>query len=98
MLFTNSSSTTCTVSGYPFAQLVYHGNPLGKPAKRDPGTVRTITLRPGKSAQAQLTAVTTCQSPISDHVTVEVPATTQDKSVPMQLRGCSLSIDPLAAG
>ena len=86
------------MSGYPFAQLVYHGNPLGKPAKRDPGTVRTITLRPGKSAQAQLTAVTTCQSPISDHVTVEVPATTQDKSVPMQLRGCSLSIDPLAAG
>src|SRR5690349_12294239 len=58
VLFTNSSSTTCTVSGYPFAQLIYNGNDLGKPAKRDPGTVRTITLRPGKSAQSQLTAVT----------------------------------------
>jgi hypothetical protein len=97
VLFTNSSTTTCSVRGYPFAQLSYHGKPLGKPAKDNPGTVRTITLRPGKSAQSQLTAVTTCQAPISDHVRVIAPDTTQAKIVPMQLRGCSLSIDPLEA-
>jgi hypothetical protein len=83
--------------GYPFAQLLYRGNPLGRAAKDNPGKVRTITLRPGKSAQSQLTAVTTCQSPISDHVKVIAPDTTQPKIVPMQLRGCSLSIDPLEA-
>ncbi|HEY2296871.1 MAG TPA: DUF4232 domain-containing protein [Jatrophihabitans sp.] len=98
VLFTNTSSTTCTVSGYPFAQLTYRGGPLGKPAKDDPGTVRTIKLRPNKSAQSQLTAVTTCQSPISDHVVVKVPGTAQSMSVAMQLRGCSLSIDPLEVG
>ena len=98
VLFTNSSSTTCSVSGYPFAQLRYHGGPLGKPASDDPGTVRLITLRPGASAQSQLTAITTCQAPISDHVRVVAPHTAKAKTVALQLRGCSLSIDPLEAG
>lgn len=83
--------------GYPFAQLRYRGQPLGNPATDDPGTVRTITLRPGRSAQSQLTARTTCQAPISDHVRVRVPDTDTAKTVPMQLRGCSLSIGPLEA-
>lgn len=98
MVFTNSSSTTCTVSGYPFAQLRYHGKQLGKPASDDPGTVRLITLAPGRSAQSQLTAVTTCQAPISDHVRVVAPHTGTAKTVAVQLRGCALSIDPLEAG
>ena len=79
LLFTNTSSTACTMRGYPFAQLRYRGNALGKPAKDDPGTVRTILVRPGKSAQAQLTAVTTCQAPISDHV-VEVAPDTNERA------------------
>jgi hypothetical protein len=95
VLFTNSSSSACTVRGYPFAQLRYKGNPLGKPAKDDPGKVRTIRLAPGKAAQSQLTAVTTCQAPISDHVRVVVPDTSTPKDIALQLRGCSLSIDPL---
>ena len=97
MLFTNSSSTTCSVSGYPFAQLRYRGGPLGRPASNNPGAVRTIVLRPGRSAQSQLTAVSTCQAPESDHVRVVVPRTGTPKTVEMQLRGCSLSIDPLEA-
>jgi hypothetical protein len=98
LLYTNNSSTACTMRGYPFAQLHYRGNALGKPAKDDPGTVRTILVRPGKSAQAQLTAVTTCQAPISDHVVEVAPDTNEARSVPMQLRGCSLSVDPIENG
>ncbi len=97
VLFTNSSATPCTVSGYPFAQLRYRGKQLGKPASDNPGTVRVITLQPGRSAQSQLTAVTTCQAPISDHVRVVAPHTGTAKTVAIQLRGCSLSIDPLEA-
>lgn len=98
MLFTNSSSTTCSISGYPFAQLRYRGQPLGHPASNNPGTVRTIVLPPGKAAQSQLTAVTTCQAPESDHVRVVAPHTGKPKTVTIELRGCSLSVDPLEAG
>lgn len=97
VLFTNSSSTACSVSGYPFAQLRYQGRPLGKPASDNPGTVRLIVLRPGRSAQSQLTAVSTCQAPESDHVRVVAPHTGTAKTVTVELRGCSLSIDPLEA-
>ena len=98
LLYTNNSSTACTMRGYPFAQLHYRGNALGKPAKDDPGAVRTILVRPGKSAQAQLAAVTTSQAPISDHVVEVAPDTNEARSVPMQLRGCSLSVDPIENG
>lgn len=98
LLWTNTSNVTCTMRGYAFAQLQYKGKPLGKPAKDDPGPMRTIVLRPGKAAQAQLTAVTTCQAPISDHVVEIAPDTNEARSVVMQLRGCSLSIDPVEAG
>ncbi len=98
LLWTNTSNATCTMGGYAFAQLQYKGNALGTPAKDHPGPMRTIILRPGKSAQAQLTAVTTCQAPISDHVVEIAPDTHGAHSVVMQLRGCSLSIDPVEAG
>lgn len=98
LLYTNTSATACTMRGYPFAQLHYRGNALGNPAMDNPGTVRTILLAPGKSAQTQLTAVTTCQAPISDHVVEVAPDTNEARSVPMQLRGCSLSVDPIEPG
>ena len=98
LLYTNNSSTACTLRGYPFAQLHYRGKALGKPAKHNPGAVRTIVVRPGKSAQVQLTAITTCQAPISDQVVEVAPDTHEARSVPMQLRGCSLSVDPIEAG
>lgn len=98
LLYTNNSSTPCTLSGYPFAQLHYRGKPLGKPAKNNPGQVHTVVVRPGRSAQAQLTAITTCQAPISDQVVEVAPGTNEARSVPMQLRGCSLSVDPIEPG
>ncbi|MGH8862418.1 MAG: DUF4232 domain-containing protein [Jatrophihabitantaceae bacterium] len=93
--FTNTSRATCTVRGYPFAQLQYRGSPLGRPASHEHGPVRTITLRPGASAQSLLQATTTCQAPVSDHAVVRAPNTSRDKTVAVELRGCSLSIAPL---
>lgn len=97
VVFTNSSKSTCSVRGYPFAQLRYKGQPLGNPATDDPGTVATVTLRPGQAAQSQLTARTTCQAPISDHLRARVPGADAAETVPMQLRGCALRIGPLEA-
>jgi Protein of unknown function (DUF4232) len=95
VLFTNSGTTTCSVRGYIFAQLRYRGAALGDPATDNPGPVRTVVLRRNASAQAQLTAVSTCQAPISDHVQVRLPGAQQSATAVMQLRGCSLSVDPL---
>jgi hypothetical protein len=98
VVFTNTSAATCTMRGYPFAQLRHQTKPLGKPASDNPGTVRTIVLRPGRSAQSLLRAVSTCQAPVSDHARVVAPGTSEPKPIAVQLRGCSLSIDPLEAG
>ena len=98
IIFTNSSATRCALRGYPFVQLQYRGRTLGLPAVQNPGTVRTVLLRPGQTAQASVTAVTTCQSSISDHALVRVPGAAGSVEVTIALRGCSISIDPLEAG
>jgi hypothetical protein len=98
VIFTNATATACTLRGYPFAQLRYKNRNLAQPAVHNPGTVRTVLLRPHRSAQVQLTAVSTCQAPISDHVRIRVPGSTTSTDVAMQLRGCSLSVDPITPG
>jgi hypothetical protein len=98
VVFTNRSQAKCTLRGYPFAQLRRNGRKLGRPASHNPGVVRTITLKPQDSAQVQLTAVTTCQAPISDHVRIRVPGSPTPTDVALQLRGCSLSVDPIESG
>jgi hypothetical protein len=98
VVFTNTGKTRCTLRGYPFAQLRRNGAALGKPAVNNPGTVRTVMLRPNGSAQVQLTAVSTCQAPISDHVRIRVPGSTSSTDVAIELRGCSLSVDPIEPG
>jgi hypothetical protein len=95
LIFTNVSSRRCTIRGYAFAQLRYRGAPLDGVATHNPGAVHTVLLRPGAAAAAQLTAVTTCQAPISDHARVRAPGSTISTRVALELRGCSLSIDPL---
>lgn len=95
MLFTNNGSAPCTVSGYASAQLLRRGQPIGRPANDNPGTVRTVLLHHGQTAEAQLTAVTTCQAPVSDAARVALPDSNTSVSVSVELRACSLSIDPL---
>jgi hypothetical protein len=97
VLFTNTSSSTCVLRGYPAAQLIHKENNLGQPAVDNRGPVRTIVLKSGAAGQVQLTAVTTCQSAISDHVRIRVPQSTTSTDVAMELRGCLLSVDPFEA-
>ena len=99
MLFTNRSAVACTLRGYPSALLLRGGTALGSPARHDPGRIRTITLKPKSGrAQVQLTAVSTCNAPISDHVRVRLPGSPTSTAVPMELRGCSLSVAPIEPG
>ena len=70
--------------------------PLGRPATHSGnGRVATIQIAPGHAAQAALSAISTCQSPLSDHVQVSAPGTNASFNVPVQLRGCALSVDPV---
>jgi hypothetical protein len=98
VLFTNTATAKCTLRGYPFAQLQYNGSDLGQPATDNPGTVRRIVLKPHGKAQVQLNAVSTCQAPISDHVRIRLPGSSTSTDVPLQLRGCKLSVDPFQPG
>ena len=94
--FTNKSTTRCTLRGYPAAQLLRNGALLGNPAAQDTsGTVRTRTLRPKATVQSVLSAVSTCQSPLSDHVRVIVAGQSASVDVAIQLRACSLTIGPV---
>jgi hypothetical protein len=56
LVFTNTSSASCTLDGHPGVSYVAgdKGVQVGDSAKRDPGTVATVTLKPGASASALL--------------------------------------------
>ena len=54
LVFTNTSSTPCTLSGHPGVSYVAgdKGVQVGASATRDPGTIKTVTLAAGGSASA----------------------------------------------
>jgi hypothetical protein len=53
--FTNESGRTCSIAGYPGVSAVdLGGRRLGRPARRNPSTVRTVTLPSGGTASAVL--------------------------------------------
>ncbi|MFE0465288.1 DUF4232 domain-containing protein [Kitasatospora sp. NPDC058965] len=55
LVFTNTSATTCTLTGYPGVSYVTdNGVQSGNAADRAPGTAATVTLKPGGTASAQL--------------------------------------------
>ncbi|BEP14273.1 DUF4232 domain-containing protein [Acidothermaceae bacterium B102] len=56
IVFTNTSTTPCTLSGHPGVSYVAgsDGHQVGNSASRDPGTVATITLAPTGTASALL--------------------------------------------
>lgn len=92
LVFTNSSKTACTISGYPSAQLLLDGKPIGKPAGHKPSGLFTIRLPHNASAQATLSATTTCQAPLSDHVRVSAPGQTRTVDLPDKMRACVLAV------
>ncbi|MGW4162451.1 DUF4232 domain-containing protein [Streptomyces sp. NPDC004788] len=55
LVFTNTSTVTCTMTGYPGVSYVaQNGVQSGNAAVREPGTVTTVTLKPGGRASAKL--------------------------------------------
>jgi hypothetical protein len=58
LVFTNTGSNSCTLSGFPGVSLVRHagGAPIGAPADRT-GASRTVTLEPGASGRSTLQIV-----------------------------------------
>lgn len=96
--FTNRSAKTCSLTGFPGVQLLRSGAPLGQPAVRSSVAATTVRIKPGGSVTAQLVDDSTCNSANSDSVQVIAPNRTAKVVVPLSLRGCSLSIDPVTAG
>ena len=55
LVFTNTSSASCTLYGYPGVSYVAaNGVQSGNPAQRAAGTVSLVTLKPGGTAQTTL--------------------------------------------
>jgi hypothetical protein len=96
--FTNKSAKTCSLTGFPGVELIKAGAPLGKPATRSDKAVATVRLAPGTSATARLVDASTCQAEKSDAVQVIPPNLTDKVLLPLSLRGCALTIDPVVAG
>jgi hypothetical protein len=95
--FTNTSASTCSLSGYPSAVLQTSGGAtVGKPALHLAGHITTVVLAPHKSAQADLTADTRCNAPESSAVRITAPGAPGSTEVPVALRACTLHITPLS--
>ena len=62
--FTNKGSLPCTLRGYPgLSAVTSAGKQIGNPAVRDGGKVKTVTIKPGKSASAMVGIVHTAFFP-----------------------------------
>lgn len=96
--FTNKSAKTCTLTGFPGVELRRAGAVLGKPAVRSDKITATVKLTPGTSATARLVDDSTCQAEKSDSVQIIPPNLTAQFVVPLSVRGCALTIDPVVAG
>jgi hypothetical protein len=96
--FTNLSSQTCTLGGYPGVSAVnLAGHQLGSPASREnTGTPHVITLASGASATAVLRIVeagnfpsSTCHLVTAAWLRVFPPNLTASKVVPFPFDACS---------
>jgi hypothetical protein len=96
--FTNRSATACSLTGYPGVQLVKAGAPLGQPAVRSGLPVHRVQLAPGHSVTARLVVASTCEADKSDSVAIYPPNRTERVVVPLSVRGCPMSIDPVVTG
>jgi hypothetical protein len=95
--FTNNSTKTCSLTGFPGVQLMRAGVALGQPAARSSIRVSRVQLAPKQSATAQVVGNSTCDAPKSDSVQIIPPNRTEKFVVPLSIRGCPLTVDPVAA-
>jgi uncharacterized protein DUF4232 len=96
--FTNLSSHTCTLRGYPgVSAIALNGRRLGSPAGRNPAhPVRTITLPAGTSAIAVLQITdahnfppASCRLTTAAGLRVYAPGVTLARTVPFPFLACS---------
>jgi hypothetical protein len=98
ILFKNTSTAKCSLIGFPGVVLLKGGATLGRPANRSTTQFATVRLAPGATGTATLTNDSTCNADNSDSVQVIVPDRTEKVVLPLRMRGCPLTIDPVAGG
>jgi hypothetical protein len=110
--FTNLSSRTCSLNGYPGVSAVdLAGRRIGSPATRNPSGVRAVRLANGGTANAVLRIVAAgnyppsrCHPRTAAGLRVYPPNRRTSKVVPFPLRACAkagvgyLSVGPLTSG
>jgi hypothetical protein len=93
--FTNTSSRTCVLAGYPSLTLFLHGKQVGSPARHSTQTPTPVTLKPGAHAESEITDITACQAPISDTARITPPGSQAYVDRPLEMRACSLFVNPV---
>jgi hypothetical protein len=97
-MFTNKGTKACTMYGFPGVSLRYQGALLGQPASRDLSVAPAIVrLNPGDLVQAGIVDNSSCQAPLSDTVRVYPPDSTKFVDLPLELRGCTITVQPVIA-
>ncbi|MEO8889335.1 MAG: DUF4232 domain-containing protein [Jatrophihabitantaceae bacterium] len=99
--FTNTSSSSCSLSGYPAVQLRRGGRTLATASPDSSSPVQVVRLGPGVQAQAQIRDKITCQAPLSDSIHAVGPAPLTSLAIDsstsyVQMRGCTVTVDPIA--
>lgn len=110
--FTNLSTATCTVTGYPKVNAVdLKGHRIGAFATHETGKVaKTVTLAPGQAAMAQLRIVDAlnfpaakCKATTAAGLRVAIPGGSGNKVAPLPFETCvrattkTLSVAPVRA-
>jgi hypothetical protein len=70
---------------------------MGQPAVRSGKPISRVQIAPGHSVTAQLVDASTCEADKSDSVAIYPPNRTERVVVPLSVRGCALTIDPVIA-
>ncbi|MET9692559.1 DUF4232 domain-containing protein [Streptomyces sp. NPDC006514] len=102
ILFTNTSTHTCALRGYPGVSVVnVRHQQIGTSATRTGAAVNTVSVQPGESATATFRTnspgVTDCRPP-STYVKVYPPNSYQAVQIPYHLRVCGVfEISPVQA-
>jgi len=98
MEFSNVSSHTCQLFGFPGVSAEKAGHQVGRPAGRDNSTPHTVTLHPGTTAHVvlQITDVgvftpSACKPVTADTLRVFPPGATRAARIPFRFRACSAS-------
>lgn len=95
--FTNTSSTACSLTGFPGVQLLRAGVALGQPASRTALPASRLMIPAGASVTARLVDDSTCNADSSDSVQVIPPNRTDKIVLRLALRGCPLHVDPITS-